>query len=265
MATNNYSQIVNAGLLYCSGLNLVTPANATLGQTTIIVTDGQCRDNTNEIDIFVNTAGVGTIVSTAFVGLNGLDTGTVGVNSQYAVYVISDPLQYHPTAFLLSLSNSAPYLPTGYGLYNRIGWIFTDASGHIFRFSQSGTGLSRTYNFENRQRVLQSGVATVFTTVPLTGFVPTTGILGVGVPVYFNSEYKPATAGNQVAIAINLDPSTSVGTYIFTGQVTTQFQSNAFLLEALMDSSTGVPEVIYKVANASDVLNIFVSGFIDSL
>lgn len=265
MATNNYSQIVNAGLLYCSGLNLVTPANATLGQTTIIITDGQCRDNTNEIDIFVNTAGVGTVVSTAFVGLNGLDTGTVEVNAQYAVYVISDPLQYHPTGFILSLSNTTPYLPFGYGLYNRIGWIFTDASAHIFRFSQSGTGLSRTYNFENRQRVLQAGDATTFTAVSLAGFVPETGIQGVGVPVYFNTEYTPATAGNKVAIAINLDPSTSVGTYLFTGQVATVAASNAFLLEALMDPTTGVPEIIYKVANSSDALNIYISGFIDSL
>jgi len=91
------------------------------GNTSIAVTAGSV--------VVYTAAGLGRVLSTvsltlstATTGANGLDTGVIANNTWYAVWVIYDPTT--PTvAGLLSLSGTAPTLPTGYTFKARVGWV----------------------------------------------------------------------------------------------------------------------------------------------
>ena len=75
-------------------------------------------------------------LSTGTSGLNGLDTGAIAASTWYAVWAI-----YNETtvAGLLSLSATAPTLPSGYVHKARIGWVRTDGSSNLLRTVQYGT------------------------------------------------------------------------------------------------------------------------------
>ena len=67
----------------------------------------------------------------------GLDTGTVGANDWYHVFVIFNDSTGSRDA-LFSLSASSPNLPSGYTHKRRIGAVRTDASSNILAFLQVG-------------------------------------------------------------------------------------------------------------------------------
>lgn len=75
--------------------------------------------------------------SLASSGANGLDTGTSAVSSWYSVWVIWNGTT---TSGLLSLSATAPTMPSGYTHRARIGWVRTDATANKFPlcFQQNG-------------------------------------------------------------------------------------------------------------------------------
>lgn len=68
---------------------------------------------------------------------NGLDTGALAINTWYSVWVIWNGTTQ---AGLLSLSTTAPALPSGYTHKARVGWIRTDSSGNKYPlgFTQRG-------------------------------------------------------------------------------------------------------------------------------
>jgi len=146
---------VNAGQLYINGLNL-----SWISGTEILVNAGLCRDSTNSNDINVGlsipvaatpsgvepvAAGTGPVTINAAVnGAAGLDTGVLADSLFYAVYAIGDSYGQNPGSALLSLeSNAAPYLPSGYDMYFRIGYVLTSGAAAILAFRQEGAGLDR--------------------------------------------------------------------------------------------------------------------------
>jgi hypothetical protein len=78
-----------------------------------------------------------TIAGTASGVANGLDTGALAINTWYSLWAIWNGTT---TAGLMSLSATAPTLPSGYTHKARVGWIRTDASGNKFPlpFVQNG-------------------------------------------------------------------------------------------------------------------------------
>ena len=80
---------------------------------------------------------VSLTVDTSTVGANGLDTGTLAASTWYAVWVISNG---STTAGLVSLSSTAPTMPSGYTFKARVGWIRTDGTANKFPlpFLQAG-------------------------------------------------------------------------------------------------------------------------------
>ena len=72
-------------------------------------------------------------LNTATSGAGGLDTGTIAANTWYYVYAI-----YNGTTqnILMSLSNTAPTLPSGYTKSALIGTVLTDSSSHLVGFIQ---------------------------------------------------------------------------------------------------------------------------------
>lgn len=71
----------------------------------------------------------------------GLDTGSVGNNSIYYLWVIKRSDTGVVDA-LLSLSATAPTMPADYDLAQRVGWVRTDGSANILAFVQDETDLA---------------------------------------------------------------------------------------------------------------------------
>jgi len=192
----------NAGSDYINGLQI--GYNST---TSINVYPGRCRDNTNLNDIFLlsqqqETGNNPTVVSISTNGINGLDQGTVAINTFYAVYVVASskfgnlspnnpynpnypnayptgavspptnviqyPFGYLPTGGLLSKSFVQPLLPFGYDMYRRVGAVLTDGSSHILSFWQiAGNGNDRWMWYDANILVLNGGTQASWTGVNL--------------------------------------------------------------------------------------------------
>ena len=58
-----------------------------LSNTTLTLNVGACSDSLNYIDMVVDTA---ITINAAIVGVNGIDTGALGVSTFYYVFVIGD-------------------------------------------------------------------------------------------------------------------------------------------------------------------------------
>lgn len=121
-----------------------------------------------------------TIAGTSSGVANGLDTGALAINTWYSVWVIWNGTT---TAGLLSLSATAPTMPSGYTHKARVGWIRTDASGSKFPLSFKQTGRRVQYVVAAGSNVttlpsMASGAAGTFNTtyvsVATGNFIPTT-------------------------------------------------------------------------------------------
>ncbi len=65
-----------------------------------------------------------------------LDAGSLGATTWYYTFAIGKTTG--ETAFLASLSATAPTMPSGYTLKRRIGSFKTDGSSHILAYAQTG-------------------------------------------------------------------------------------------------------------------------------
>ena len=70
-------------------------------------------------------------------GVDGLDTGSPSASTWYAIHVITNAAGTL-VASLLSLSPTAPTLPSGYTLFRRVGWVYNNASGNLVSTYRSG-------------------------------------------------------------------------------------------------------------------------------
>jgi hypothetical protein len=81
---------------------------------------------------------VSVTINSATSGAGGLDTGSLANNTVYYEYVIAQAGGANPTG-LMSLSATAPTLPSGYVMSARVGGgAITDASSHFYRIKQAG-------------------------------------------------------------------------------------------------------------------------------
>ena len=73
-------------------------------------------------------------------GANGLDTGSEANSTQYYLWVIYN-ITTDTAAGLLSLSSTAPTMPSGYTYKRRVGATFNDSSGNLEGTQQTGNRL----------------------------------------------------------------------------------------------------------------------------
>lgn len=73
-------------------------------------------------------------INTASSGANGLDTGAVATSTWYSKWVIYNPAT-NTAAGLISLSATAPAMPSGYTFKARTGWIRTDGTANKYPLS----------------------------------------------------------------------------------------------------------------------------------
>lgn len=248
MTTPN-NPIVNAGLLYVNGLRLTYATTTSIG-----ISAGAARDSTNVADIISNA---NIVLNAANVGLNGIDTGALANNTYYAVYVIGDSTGNHPVGALISTSTNNPYLPLGYDMYRRIGWVRTDGLAHISPFEQMGNDQTRKYYYASPINILTNGAATTFTLVGLGGSTP---------PVPFGSSTR------EILVSLTYTPSSATNSAQF------QISNTLFGPAPMIQFGTGVAAqqfgtltiptlfafIIYKVF-AGDTLTLNLSGYTDYL
>lgn len=220
--------------------------------TAVAVTDGQTRDELNTFDMVLDS---GTVVNTAVNGVNGLDTGSLGASNLYYVFVIGDSSLENPVATLMSLSATAPVMPTGYDLSKRIGQVITDGSSHFVPFAQSGIRSERTYTYDSPQLVLNAGAQiTTFASVALGAAVPA----GSTHIALLQSVFIPTATTSEAKIRPGYSVTTSP-IYI-SGIVAAVAQVNYFE----QTSSSGAT-IEYVVSANTDSLSIFVVGYRDSI
>lgn len=102
-----------------------TGLNANIGMSAdeLVVSDGAGKYKT--------ISNFSTTINSAAVGANGLDVGTLAANTWYYKYAIFNPTTL-TKAGLLSLSSSAPTLPSGYTFFALLGAIRTDGTGNKY-------------------------------------------------------------------------------------------------------------------------------------
>lgn len=124
------------------------------------------RDSTDARTISVGSDQ--TIVNTT-TGANALDASTVASDTWYFIFAIDDTTNVLSPAGLLSLSATAPALPSGYNVFRRVGTIRTDATSDFFGIAQYDHEVSVLLGRE----AFNATAPTSFTDLDLSNFVPT--------------------------------------------------------------------------------------------
>ena len=119
---------------HLAGLTL----SASGASASFAVSPGDAADSTNAAMMTLNAAITKTTAAWALGSGNGaLDTGVIANSTWYHVFLIQR-VDTRAVAILISLSATAPALPTNYTLFRRIGAMKTNASGQWTPFVQLG-------------------------------------------------------------------------------------------------------------------------------
>jgi hypothetical protein len=117
---------------YLAGLTLSTPGSS----GSFAVAAGMAVDSTNAV--MMALASAITKTTSAYGNGNGaLDSGAIAASTWYHAHLIKNPTTQTVDA-LVSLSATAPTLPSGYTAFRRIGAMKTNASSQWILFHQDG-------------------------------------------------------------------------------------------------------------------------------
>lgn len=175
------------------------------GNTTMTITADEVTLK-NASGQYVTKTGVNlTSLNTGNSGANGLDMGSIQANMSYFHFVIYNGIT---VAGLLSLSSTAPTLPSGYTYYARSGAVITDASGNLLRTTQAGNKVFYNLGINPTQYpIVASGIQGSFgpsswtpVAASVNGIVPSTAKLIIMI-------LRFTTGGNVSAIAPNTNYS----------------------------------------------------------
>lgn len=259
--------IVNAPLYYINGLEL-----SYVSTTTMTVNVGRCRDSTNANDISVGlplnvaatqtgvepvNAGTGSVtISTGSIGVAGLDTGTIAANTFYAVYAVGDSNNINPGSALISANLTTPFLPSGYDMKKRIGYIKTDGSANILAFRQDGTGLDRWMWYDaSIATSITAGSSATYAAVDASASLPSS----TPTMVNWACVFTPTAANNKLVLA----PGTSTST---NGYASASGSVGAVVTTVDLVCPTDSPNtaaIVYKVAGSAVAINV--QAYLDQL
>ncbi len=193
-------------------------------------------------------------------GAGGLDTGSEASDTWYAVHVIGDTTGVTAPAAMLSLSATAPTLPTGYDVFRRVGWVRNKTDSDIRRFMQQGSGRTRRYIYDtsnNEVRVLNAGNAITYTDVDCSIGAPPTCRW-----VQFRVAFRTGSGGSGGDDArLRENGSTSEGAHRFRIGVVSANPMHV-TTEIGLDASQLVE---YQVEATDNSLSLRILGFEDEL
>lgn len=250
MTTPYLIPITNSPFMYINDMPVTVASN-----TTLSVAAGQCRDSTNTYDLALATAGT---INAAVTGVNGLDTGTFAASKWYYVFVIADMKGINPNALLISLSQTAPIMPTGYNLLRMIGISLTDGSVHFLPFTTFGKGTNRTQFWTAAISVLSGGTSATYAAVSLDGAVPPIA----ATPFTAKVTFVPATANDYVDFRPTGSAATAVAS--FNGG-TVAAKNGIGQMKLLAAIASSVSKIDYQNSAASGATSVSVLSFDYSL
>lgn len=227
-----------------------TGANIAVSYDEIVLEDGS--------NAYVTARSGNLTINTAGSGANGLDTGSLAANTWYSVWVIRKP--DGTTAGLISLSATAPTMPSGYTYKSRVSWIRTDGSGNKYPLSFKQYGRRCQYVVSAGSNVLNSPIMASGTAGTVSA-TPTWAAVAVG-------NYVPQTAArilgtispNNVSNWILAAPNNSYGGYSTTNPAPCQAYYTA---SPMFDFGIESSNIYLASANASATLTCF--GWEDNL
>lgn len=246
-------QAGNSALYYINGLQL-----SYLSTTTIGISAGFSRDQSNDNDMFLENAAV---LSTGKIGVNGLDSAAVAANTKYAVYVIGNSFKNSRVTVIASPNFVQPNFPAGYNIAYRIGMFITDGSSHIVEFYQENA-----INSTLRRMVYAASIALLFTSSGTTSTHATAWDKADMTPYlpFANAEVEliaglqPNAASDTLYIIPHGGVDTT-GTKIATGQVASVEVDASAITVA---ESYGVDA---RLSTASATGKMWLSSYVDSL
>lgn len=261
---DNAVPIVNLPFFYINGAVVSTDSSHT---SQLDLSAGIMRDSTNTYDMNIGnfngqvnpsaTANVTTVINCAVTGLNGLDTGSLGVSKVYYVYVVSDPVSGNPSGAMASLAAPAvgPLMPYGYSAFRHVGFAVT-SSGSVFLSAYTfGVNSARQFMYDAPISVGTTSTSASYAAIDLTKFVPLINNL----PVWLDCAITPGTAGDT----LKLQPGNGTGDAVtITGQVMSQIYTEQVLVLAQNTAISTVqsPTINYK-NSGTDTIAILVGGF----
>jgi len=224
--------------------------------TTIQISTGCCRNAADDYDIeLTGTQNVALTTS----GANGLDTGAEGSSTLYYVWVIEKSSD-GTTGGLLSLSDSAPTMPSGYDKKRLIGAIYNDSSSDIMVFQSRGKGNTRYMFLDDDVTpliLLNGGSATTFTNVDVSSLVPS-----ISQNIFVRCSFQRTSFGNiDDAFYVRPDGSSSTTPASRVGGMFDDTDPNAFtrVLFPIELSSSQIFE--YAVADVDNDLSLFLISY----
>jgi len=226
-----------------------------VSSTSIQASAGDCYDSTNSLFIqFVDTV----VLDATKVGANGLDTGSLQANTWYYVFAIYDQSAMIGPSLLLSLSETAPYLPKGFSAFRMIGRaVRTDGSGNILKFYRRGALNLRKHFWDQAIQVVSGGSATTETVFSCAAAIPP-----VETVANLNLEFTPEAAGQNLQVSAPGSTTTYGG--ILSGVVAAVAQKS-FTSEAPCSIVTGAASLQYMASHTGCTVNIYVNGYEDPL
>jgi hypothetical protein len=260
---DNAVPIVNLPFFYINGAITSTVAAHT---SQLSLSAGIMRDSTNTYDMNIGnyngqtnqsaSANVATTINCAVTGLNGLDTGTLGVSKVYYVYVISDPVSGNPSGAIVSLAASSvgPLMPFGYSAYRHVGFAVTSSGSVFLAAYMTGVNSNRNFFYDAPISVGTTATSASYAAIDLTKFVPLINNL----PVYLSASIN-GTAGDT----LKLQPGAATGDAV---TIEAQINSQAVIQQVLVLAQTTAistvpsPTINYK-NSGTDTIAILVGGF----
>lgn len=213
--------------------------------TSVRILPGECRSDDDTFDMTLSAAVDADITSS---GAGGLDTGTAASNTWFYIWLI-----YNPTtttyAAMLSLSSTAPTMPSGYTLKRRVGttkWRTVD----LIKFRTIMLGSTAYVQFDEFWAILSAASSTIWVTLSAASYVPPTSRMMYGI---FYVERNNQTTG------LRFNENGSSQTYPFLMQ---GYDSTVVHGHCPLDTSQ---QLQYQTYNAGDAASIFVFGYIEEL
>lgn len=273
-----------------SGTGIVSP----IGKTTDIVGDGinitlvsvdiaQASIQGNYKNLALSSTGANSIVSvsydalvlfdganyitdlsasasidTATTGAGGLDTGALAISTWYSVWRIAK--EDGTKSWLISLSSTAPTMPSGYTFKARIGWIRTDSTANKYPLSFKQKGRKVSYVISGNV----TGIPALILGVQGSPTVPT------WVAASVNSAIPPTASTISLILTSNTNsnsmaaPSNSFGPYSSTTNpppmVASCVSASRFSVsyEMLLETTN----IYYAAINSLD--GLYASGWTDT-
>jgi hypothetical protein len=205
------------------------------------------------------TSGSHTISTATTGAVNGLESAFSLVSQSMFVWVIGNPT-LNVIGGLLSLSATAPTVPSGYTFKARVGGTFTDASSHLLRTFQQGRQAAYVTDGTHVLPTVTSGATGTINTTTFTG---TSTSLAGKVPTTAQS-LRFATSGRAASFLMALAPNANYAGYQdTTGPVPFFYSFSSGLIggagEMLLESAN----IFYASANAAGLVQA--QGWTDNL